>query len=632
MRKGDERVIHHAGGYGPDAYTYYPVLIIGAGESGIATACRLKDGLGHGFDQFRLVERQSGVGGTWWINRYPGVACDVPGVFYSFSFAPFLTAWKKFFPPGADVVEYLERVCEEWGVADKVTCGCEVKAARWDAGEGVWEVELWHLRRGVGDLSYKDRERLVEEGGEEAVVVRKERVRAKVVVSCVGGLVEPRGWPEEGVPGRERFEGRVFHSARWEHGVDVREKDVVVVGTGCSAAQLVPKLVKEEFGAKSVTQIMRSPPWVVPRGKPPGGDEWWERWSPALMAYVPGLERTLRLLTAAGAEYDFRLFKNGEWNEKERKKLEGKLLEHMRETVPEKYHEMLTPDYGVGCKRRIFDATWFPGLKDSRIELTTQPLTAVNEKSVTLGPGRVYPKRSEKEEEEAERTIPADIIVMANGFDTTKWLHPLKVVGRDGQDLVEVMEQRGGPQAYQGTAMDGFPNFFMIFGPNTATGHSSVILATENMVNYALKFIKPIVRGDADTVEVKKEAEEDYTRDVQRSLKDTVFAAGGCNSWYFDKKTGWNSTVYPYTQIWFGLRCMFPVWSDWNITYTKKGLLKLYLQRGLRVLTALVLVIGGWTARQRGLTATNLRVALRLALGILLDRGIGLLRTAKQLL
>ncbi|KAL0261233.1 hypothetical protein SLS55_004929 [Diplodia seriata] len=304
----------------------------------------------------------------------------------------------------------------------------------------------------------------------------------------------------------------------------------------------------------------------------------------------------------------------------------------MRKTVPKKYHEILTPDYGVGCKRRIFDATWFPGLQDERIELTTQPLTAVNEKSVTLGAGRVYPKRSGKEGEEAERTIPADIIVMANGFDTTKWLHPLKVVGRDGQDLVEVMEQRGGPQAYQGTAMDGFPNFFMVFGPNTATGHSSVIMATENMVNYALNFIKPIVQGDAETAEVKKEAEEDYTRDVQRSLKDTVFGSGGCNSWYFDKKTGWNSTVYPYTQIWFGLRCMFPVWSDWNITYTRKGLVKLYLQRGLRVLTAVVLLIGAWKARQRGLKVADLRVAAKIGVGILLDRGIDLLRTAKQLL
>ncbi|GME25485.1 flavin-binding monooxygenase [Neofusicoccum parvum] len=540
MRKQDESVIHRAGGYGPDAYTHYPVLIVGAGESGIAAACRLREELG-GFDQFRLVERQSGVGGTWWINRYPGVACDVPAVFYSFSFAP-NPRWTTFFPPGREIVGYLQDVCKRYRIEDKVQLNTDVKACRWDEGEKVWVVEMWHMVPGVGDLSVKEREKLMAEKGEGAVYVAKEVVKAKVVLSAVGGLVEPRGWPDE-VPGREKFQGKVFHSARWEQDVDLKGKDVVVMGTGCSAAQFVPQLA-EKYGAKSVTQVMRSPPWVVPRQAPPGGDEWWKKWSSTLMTYVPGLSRSLRTLIATNAEYDFRLFKNGEWNERERKKTEAKLLAHMKKTVPEKYHEILTPDYGVGCKRRIFDATWFPGLHDPRIELTTQPLTAVHENSVTLGPGRTYPKEKEGEQK-PERTVPADVIVLANGFDVTKWLHPLNVTGRDGQDLVEVMEQRGGPQVYQGTAMDGFPNFFVIFGPNTATGHSSVILATENMVNYALKFVKPVIQGDVETVEVKKEAEVAYTTAIQRDLKDTVWSSGGCNSWYFDKKTGWNSTVLP---------------------------------------------------------------------------------------
>lgn len=506
--------------------------------SGIATACRFKAVLA--FDQFRLVDRQAGVGGTWWINRYPGVACDVPAAFYSFSWA-LNPEWRQLFPPGAEIAEYLEGVCRKWGVWEKCVFGCEVKRVVWVEEGRYWECELWHLVEGVGDLSWKDRERLERVKGEGAVVVRKEVVRAGVVVSAVGALVEPRGWPA-GVSGREQFEGRVFHSARWEEDVEFEGKDVVVVGTGCSAAQFVPKLV-QEMGARRVTQVMRSPPWVVPRAEPPGGEEWWEEWAPWLMTYVPGLNRAFRAFVSTNMEYGFRLFKNGEWNKKERRKVEQKLLEHMKKTVPEKYHEILTPDYGVGCKRRIFDAHWFPALQDPRLELTTQPLTAVHKNSVTLGPGRIYPKNSEKEE--PERTIPADIIVVANGFDITKWLHPLTVIGRDGQDLVEEMERRGGPQAYQGTAMDGFPNFFIVFGPSTATGHSSVILASENMVNYALKFIKLILNGDAETVEVKKEAEEDYTRDIQRNLKDTIWSSGGCNSWCFDNQTGWNSTMYP---------------------------------------------------------------------------------------
>ena len=205
---------------------------------------------------------------------------------------------------------------------------------------------------------------------------------------------------------------------------------------------------------------------------------------------------------------------------------------------------MLTPDYDVGCKRRIFDATWFPSLDDPKLELTTLPLSLVKPKSVLLGPGRTYPKSSDDSsfDESQTREIPADVIILANGFDTTKWLHPLQVTGRNGVDLVREMEARGGPQAYQGTAMDGFPNFFMIFGPNTATGHTSVILAIENMVTYALKFMKLVLRDEASVVEVKHDAEVRYTAECQQALKGSVYNSG-CTSWYVHD--GWNSTVYP---------------------------------------------------------------------------------------
>jgi len=219
------------------------------------------------------------------------------------------------------------------------------------------------------------------------------------------------------------------------------------------------------------------------------------------------------------------------------------LIDHIQTKTPEKYHAMLTPDYGVGCKRRLFDKAWFQSLHDEELELTTQPLRRVRGKSVILGAGQTYPKEGPQISTD-EREVEADVIILANGFNTTTWLHPLEVIGREGQDLVKTMEERGGPQAYQGTAMDGFPNFFMIFGPNTATGHSSVILASENMVEYTLKFIKPILKGDVTTVEVKREAEEAYTEDLQRALKKTIWLSGGCSSWYFTEN-GWNGTVLP---------------------------------------------------------------------------------------
>ena len=225
---------------------------------------------------------------------------------------------------------------------------------------------------------------------------------------------------------------------------------------------------------------------------------------------------------------------------------------------------MLTPNYGVCCKRRIFDETWFQGLNDSRIELTTQPLMSVQAHSITVGPGRCYPDKGPDVVLD-QREIPADVIVIANGFETTHYLHPLKIKGRGGRDMVEEMEARGGPQAYHGMAMDNFPNCFLIFGPNTAQGHTSVILASENMIEYSLKFIEPILKGDISTVEVKREAEEAYTAEIQRANKGLVFNSGGCHSWYVHGD--WNGTTYPYSQFWFWMMCLFPRWSDWDIRY-----------------------------------------------------------------
>ncbi|OCK83255.1 FAD/NAD(P)-binding domain-containing protein [Lepidopterella palustris CBS 459.81] len=619
--------IHRVNGYEKNAYTYYPVLIVGAGESGIAMGCRLKEELG--FDQFRIFDRQAGIGGTWWINRYPGVACDIPAALYSFSFAQ-NPRWTSLFPPGPEIVQYYHGVCEKYGITDKIQLNTDVEQCRWLDDEQVWEVTLRHMVHGMGDLSAKDRQKVIKIRGEAAVYSDTEVVRAKVVVSAVGGLVEPRGWPED-IPGYDTFKGPIFHSARWDYDVDLTDKDVVVVGTGCSAAQFVPKLTKAPFNAKSVTQLMRSPPWVVPRMAPSGGNSGWEKWSPTLLTYIPGLLRILRTLLFLGAEYDFRLFGGSKWAEKERKKVQDKLIRHMKKTVPEKYHEILTPDYGVGCKRRIFDATWFPGLNDQNIYLTTQPLTRVHENSVTIGPGRAYPPLSKIDSKvpTEEKEVPADVIILANGFDTTKWLHPLKVVGKDGKDLVRTMEDRGGAQAYQGTAMDGFPNFFIIFGPNTVTGHNSVVLATENMVNYSLKFIKMVLSGDVNTVDVKHEAEVGYTNEIQQKLKGTVWMSGGCQSWYFTKD-GWNSTLYPYTQFDFTRRCMFPKWKDWNIEYSHKGLVKRRIRRSFRFIALALLITGAYCARQKGLGLKDAKELVRTALQAVLEQGKQVIETAKS--
>ncbi|CAG5156972.1 uncharacterized protein ALTATR162_LOCUS4765 [Alternaria atra] len=597
--------IRRVNGYEKDAYTYYPVIIVGAGASGIAMACQLKQQLG--FDQFRVFDRQAGIGGTWWINRYPGVACDVPAVFYSFSFAQ-NPNWTSFHPPGKEIVRYYHEVCEQYRITDKFELNTDIESCRWLEDEQLWEVTLRRMVAGMGDLSSKERIKIAQEKGEHAVYSETEIVKSKVVISCVGGLVEPRGWPNE-IKGIENFKGKMFHSARWDETVDFTDKNVVVVGTGCSSAQLVPRLPNAPYNAKSVTQLMRSPPWVVPAPSPPGGDEWWEKNGPKIMRNVPGLKELARFLIFAGAEVGFlKLFPNTPYAEKQRKIYEEKTLQSMRKRVPEKYWDIMTPDYGVGCKRRIFDKRWLRSLNDPKIELTTQPLNRVTEHGVIIGPGATYPKNA-KREDFPEREIPADVIVLANGFDTTRWLHPLKVIGKGGQDLVQVMEDRGGAQAYLGTAVDGFPNFMMIFGPNTATGHSSVVMASENMVNYSLNFIRLLLTNEARTVDVKHSAEVAYTSEIQRALKNTVWQSG-CSSWYFTSD-GWNPTVYPYTQIDFWRRCTFPRWNDWNIEYTNKGIARMRARRVVRTL-ALVLAIGGvWRFKQSRLGLKDVKSLLR---------------------
>ena len=292
---------------------------------------------------------------------------------------------------------------------------------------------------------------------------------------------------------------------------------------------------------------MRSPPWVVPRLEPPFGKEKYEKYGPKAFSTIPGLARLFRFFCFLTGEKDwYTMFLQTPGCRNSRKKIEASLIKHMKKTVPEEYHEMLTPDYSVGCKRRIFDAAWLPGLNNPKISLTTRPITEVSSRSLVLGPGQYSPNTNRNDSKGAtdKESIPADVIVLGNGFEIQNWLHPLRVRGKNGKLMDEVWKSRGGAQAYMGNAMDGFPNFFIIFGPNTATGHSSVILATENMVEYSLKFIRKILKGDVKTIEVKKESEIAWTKMVQERLKDTVYNSGGCMNWY-KAADGWNSTCYP---------------------------------------------------------------------------------------
>jgi cation diffusion facilitator CzcD-associated flavoprotein CzcO len=501
-------------------------------------------------------------------------------------------------------------VCENYGLIDKIQVDTGVTGIKWIEEDEEWEVTLEHMAPGAGEMTSKERAKLAAEKGPQAVCVRSEVVRAKVVCSAVGGLIEPKENPK--VPGLEKFEGSILHTARWDENVDLHGKDIVLLGTGCSAAQVLPQLIKPEHGVKSVTQLLRSPPWAVPSPLSDAQQEWWKKWMPTLCTYIPGYQNAVRKCIFAVAELEFiTLFSPTEKARTNRAAKRQELVDHLNSLVPEEYREILTPDYEVFCKRRVVDVDWYKSLQRDNVSITSLPMTAIGSKTVTLGPGRQYPAmtKTDSKAPTEQKTIPADVIIMANGYETGEWLHPLDVTGRNAQSLYDLWSSRGGAQAYMGTAMDQFPNFFMIFGPNTATGHSSVILASENAVSYALNFIKPIMNGEVSTYEVKESAERKWTADIQTQLKNSVFQSGGCNSWYYKADSGWNSTVYPRTQIDYTLRCMFPRYSHWNATYTRKGLLIKNIKLTLRLFTALSTMFSVYYTIVNGRKASREQIA-----------------------
>lgn len=426
-------------------------------------------------------------------------------------------------------MKYLYDVAEKYRIIDKIQLDTDITELHYVEEDQEWEVSLSHLLPGLGDLSTNQRSK------RDCVCVKQEIVRAKIVASCVGILVEPNAWPNS-VQGQDVFEGDIIHSARWPNDAILEGKDVIVVGTGCSAAQIVPSLLQAKV--KTITQIMRTPPWVERRIDEPFGKEAYARYAPTLFHFFPMLGYAMRSVIYLFTEFLWAtvLQKN---NVKFRSKFEDALLVHMRSKVPEKYHKIMKPDYTYGCKRRVFDSDWLESMNSPKFMLTIQRLQKVEARTVTLG--STDPEESESVQP-LEILLSADMIVLANGFEATRFLHPLKVFGRKGVVIHDLWNERGGAQPYMGTAIDGFPNFFMTVGPNTFVGHFSVIFGIESTVGYILKIISPVLKGEASLVGPRKEATLRWTADIQRAMANTIFT--GCKSWYKDER-GWNSTMYP---------------------------------------------------------------------------------------
>ena len=288
----------------------------------------------------------------------------------------------------------------------------------------------------------------------------------------------------------------------------------------------------------------------MPRIKEPFGKEAYARWAPIVIGRIPLLGWMLRISINLLAEVIWQaLFslKNVKW----RSSVEGNLMNRMRSSIPENYHEIMTPDYPYGCKRRVFDDEWLASMNNTNFELTTERISHLRQDGLVMGPEHLYPRKQRKTSGK-ERFVHADMIVLANGFDAASWTHPVTVYGRNSKSMQEVWKERGGPQAYMGTALDGFPNFFMVVGPNSLNGHAPLLTSIEFTIDLILRIADPVLRGFASHVEPKTEACLRWTRDCQSDMKKTVFTT--CHSWYQDAN-GFNSTMYPFVEL---LLCTCP--------------------------------------------------------------------------
>ncbi|MFI0407514.1 flavin-containing monooxygenase [Actinomadura sp. 3N508] len=445
----------------------HSVVIIGSGFGGIGMAIRLRRA---GIRDVVILEKAADLGGTWRDNTYPGAACDVPSHLYSFSFEQ-KTDWSRRFPPQAEILEYLRHCARRHGVLEKIRFGTEVTEARFDEGAALWRISTTS-----GELD------------------------ARVLVSACGQLDRPVLPPIEG---RASFAGPSFHSARWDHGTDLRGRRVAVVGTGASAIQIVPEIARE---AAELRLFQRSAPYVIDKKDRP-----YRGWEKAVLASVPGAYELSRArIYAAYESRALGFVKYPRLMALLEKRFRNALADGVGDPV---LRDALLPRYPMGCKRILLSSDYYPALARPNVHLVTDPITAVTPSGVRTG----------------EREHEVDVIVYATGFRSTEFLSPMKIVGRGGRELNEAW--RDGAQAHLGITVSGFPNLFLLYGPYTNLGHNSIIYMLESQFRYVLGCVEALRRGGLDWIDVRRDVQDAFTREMRERLRTTVWEAG-CESWY----------------------------------------------------------------------------------------------------
>ena len=465
----------------PDQDGVLAVLIVGAGFSGLAMAIRCRQ---EGIGPFVIIEKGEGVGGTWRENTYPGAACDVPSHLYSLSFAP-KADWTRLYARQPEIETYLQDVARDHDLRPSIRFRTTLVRATWDEARALWRAET--------------------EDGE---------ILARAIVSGAGGLHHP-ALPD--IPGRQDFAGASFHTAAWDHATNLTGLRVGVIGTGASAIQVVPELAEREG---HLTLFQRTPPWIMPKNDRPIPEarkaryarrplaRWLERvrlfWRLELPALV-GFTRVSKVTAQA----------------------EAMARHHLKKAVPDKaLRKRLTPGYRFGCKRVLLSDTYYPALQRQNVTLETGSIARIVPDGVVLADG-------------SRHTL--DTLVYATGFDVVGGFLRTEVVGRGGRRLAEAWAE--GMEAYQGITVAGFPNYFILLGPNTGIGHNSIIAMIEIQVSHVLDCLRAL-GGDKTAIEVRPAAQAKFVERIRRRMAASIWQAGGCRSWYLDSR-GRNTTLWP---------------------------------------------------------------------------------------
>lgn len=458
------------------------IAIIGAGFAGIGMAMRLKR---RGENSFRVFERAERIGGTWRDNTYPGIACDVPSHLYSFSFAP-NPNWSQKYAAGEEIAAYLEDCVASEELNEHLTLDTDVFDMRWDD-----EAQLWRLSTSRG------------------------AVTANTLILAAGRLSKPRIPP---VPGATEFAGDWFHSAAWRHDVDLTGKRVGIIGSGASAIQLVPELAAR---AAELVVMQRSAPYVIPRD-----DE----------QYTEAQRRSFTRLPETMAELRSQLF----WKQEEvytQRLSDGSSVErarnvalsHLQNQVSDhRLVQLLTPQYEIGCKRILISSTYYPTFMQSHVHLQSTPLAGVKGRTIIGDDGSRFD---------------VDVLVYATGFHSARQPYARTVFGRDGQSLSEAWSS--GMRGYASTTVHGFPNLFVLNGPNAGLGHSSSIYMMETQIDYVLGALNFMHNSSLSSINVRLEAEDAYVNALDALSAETVWMNGGCSSWYVDAAAGRLTLLWP---------------------------------------------------------------------------------------